>query len=93
MLDWDTVRRELLGTIKASAAKQFARVDVATRRALIEHIERLALEPYVGTALEGEDAGLRRVRVGAYRIVFEVRNHELLVLVVRVGHRGSVHRR
>jgi mRNA interferase RelE/StbE len=79
--------------IKASAAKQLARVDVGTRRALIEQIDRLATEPYVGTALKGELDGLRRVRVGAYRIVFEVRNHELLVLVVCVGHRGSMYRR
>ena len=80
-------------TIKASAAKQLARVDVGTRRMLIEQIDRLAADPYVGTALKGELAGVRRVRVGAYRIVFEVRNHELLVLAVRVGHRGSVYRR
>ncbi len=80
-------------TIKASAAKQLARVDATARRALIEQIDRLATEPHVGTALKGELAGLRRVRVGAYRIVFEVRHHELIVLVLRVGHRSSVYRR
>jgi len=46
----------------------------------------------VGTVLKGELDGLRRLRVGAYRIVFEVRNRELLVLVVRVGHRSSIYR-
>jgi mRNA interferase RelE/StbE len=78
--------------IKASAAKQLARLDAGTRRPLVEQIDRLATDPHVGTVLKGELDGLRRVRVGAYRIVFEVRNHELLVLVVRVGHRSSVYR-
>jgi len=77
--------------IKASAAKQLARVDAGTRRVLIEQIDRLATDPYVGSALKGELDGLRRVRLGAYRIVFEIRNHELLVLAVRLGHRGSVY--
>ncbi len=79
--------------IKASAAKQLARLDAGTRRLLVEQIDRLATDPHVGTALKGELDGLRRVRVGAYRIVFEVRNRELLVLVIRVGHRSGVYRR
>jgi mRNA interferase RelE/StbE len=79
--------------IKASAAKQLGRLDAGTRRLLVEQIDRLAADPHVGTALKGELDGLRRVRVGAYRIVFEVRNRELLVLVVRVGHRSGVYRR
>ena len=78
--------------IKASAAEQLARLDVGTRRMLVEQVDRLAIDPRVGTVLKGEGDGLRRVRVGAHRIVFEVRNRELLVLVVRVGHRSSVYR-
>lgn len=78
--------------IRASAAKQLARLDVGTRRLLVEQIDRLAMDPHVGTVLKGELDGVRRVRVGAFRIVFEVRKRALLVLVVRVGHRGSVYR-
>ena len=79
--------------IKASAAKQLARLDVGTRRLLVEQNDRLATDPHVGTVLKGELDGLRRLRVGAYRIVFEVRNRELLVLVIRVGHRSNAYRR
>ncbi|MDF1522566.1 MAG: type II toxin-antitoxin system RelE/ParE family toxin [Trueperaceae bacterium] len=79
--------------IKASAAKQIARLDVEARRLVVEQIDRLASDPHVGTVLKGEFQGLRRVRVGVYRIVFEVQDRELVVLVVRVGHRSSVYRR
>ena len=79
--------------IKASAAKQLARIDVRDRRVLVEQIDRLATDPHVGSALKGELTGLRRVRVGAYRVVFEVRTGELVVLVVRVAHRSNVYRR
>ena len=79
--------------IRASAAKQIARIDGDARRLVVEQIDRLASDPHVGTVLKGEVQGLRRVRVGVYRIVFEVQDRDLVVLVVRVGHRSSVFRR
>lgn len=33
-----------------------------------------------------------RIRVGDYRILYEIRDEELVVLVIRVGHRGVVYR-
>ncbi|MCY4548278.1 MAG: type II toxin-antitoxin system RelE/ParE family toxin [Defluviicoccus sp.] len=38
-------------------------------------------------------AGYRRYRVGDYRILCELRDDELLVLVIEVGHRRSIYRR
>nr|WP_246141328.1 type II toxin-antitoxin system RelE/ParE family toxin [Micromonospora olivasterospora] len=35
--------------------------------------------------------GLLRIRVGAYRIVYTVRDQELIVLVVHLGHRSDVY--
>ena len=42
-------------------------------------------------ALQGE-AGVYRVRVGDYRIVYEVLDQVLVVQVVRIGHRREVYR-
>ena len=42
-------------------------------------------------ALQGE-AGVHRVRVGDYRIVYEVFDRVLVVQVVRIGHRREVYR-
>ena len=78
--------------IKQSAAKALARITKKDRIRLIEAMDRLRDEPNAGGVLKGEFAGLRRLRVGSYRIVYEVVNDQLLVLVIRVGHRGSVYR-
>lgn len=43
------------------------------------------------TKLSGEDSAYR-VRVGVYRIVYEVIDDQLLVHVVRIGHRREVYR-
>ena len=33
-----------------------------------------------------------RIRQGAYRIIYEIEDHRLTVLIVKVGHRGAVYR-
>ena len=61
------------------------------QRRLIEAIDRLAEEPLAGSALKGEFSGLRRLRVGRYRIIYEAIHQELSILVVREGARGSIY--
>lgn len=78
--------------IKQSAAKTLARIAKPERERLVHAIDRLREEPSAGAALKGEFAGLRRLRVGSYRIVYEVRNEELIILVIRIGHRKQVYR-
>ena len=46
----------------------------------------------LGKSLKGELAELWRYRVGEYRVVCELQDHRLVVLVVRVGHRSNVYR-
>ena len=78
--------------IKRSAAKALAKIKKDDRIRLVEAIDRLREEPNAGGVLKGEFAGLRRLRVGSYRIVFEVIDEQLVVLVIRVGHRRDVYR-
>ena len=73
--------------IKKSAAKELARLPRDVKERLIEAIDKLGEEPLTGVLLKGGLQGLRRLRVGHYRIVYEVLDGELIVLVVRVVHR------
>ena len=79
--------------IKGSAAKELKRIAIDDRARLVEAIDGLSENPYLGSALKGELRGLRRLRVGDYRVIYEVRHAELVVLVVRVAHRRQVYRR
>ena len=63
------------------------------RARIVAAIDRLVEIPHLGSALKGDLRGLRRLRVGDYRIVYEVRDEELVVLVVRVAHRPDAYRR
>jgi len=48
--------------------------------------------PPGATAMQGTERGLIRIRVGDYRVVYQVKDRELIVLVVRIGHRREVYR-
>jgi mRNA interferase RelE/StbE len=78
--------------IKESAAKALQRTHKPDRIRLIQAIDRLRETPTAGGVLKGEFFGLRRLRVGQYRIIYEVIHDELLVLVVRIGHRREIYR-
>lgn len=79
--------------IKASAARELRRVAEPERSRIVAAIDRLAENPFLGNALKGDLRGLRRIRVGDHRVLYEMRDDTLIVLVVRVAHRRDAYRR
>ena len=70
--------------------KQMSKLDKSDARKVLDYLkERVASQenPRVfGKELKGNLAGLWRYRVGNYRIICEIQDEKLVVLVVRVGH-------
>jgi mRNA interferase RelE/StbE len=80
--------------IKPSAAKEIEAVDQKKdRQRIVAGIRSLGDDPRPPGCekLAGEDDRYR-IRVGRYRVIYSVGNGELLVVVVRVGHRKDVYR-
>lgn len=79
-------------SIKQSAVKALEKAAREDRLRIIDAIDQLKTNPTAGGVLKGEFSGLRRIRVGNYRVVYEVQDQKLIVLVVRIGHRREVYR-
>ena len=73
--------------IKGKALKELAAVIKPERLRILSAIDTLAENPYKGSVLKGDLTGLRRIRVGHYRVIYEIDQGILQVLVVKVGHR------
>ena len=75
------------------ALRDFAAFDRATQQRLQRRIDRLAENPYPagGKKLQAEEP-FYRIRVGDYRVIYQVEPQELLVVVVKIGHRREVYR-
>ena len=78
--------------IKRSAAKELEAVPMKDRRRLAKRIAGLGEDPRpIGVQkLSGEEK--YRLRQGDYRILYEIVDRDLIVTVVRIGHRGEVYR-
>lgn len=59
---------------------------------IVAAIDQLVETPRAGTILKGDLRGLRRLRVGDYRVLYEVQDDELIVLIVRVARRRQAYR-
>jgi mRNA interferase RelE/StbE len=76
-----------------AAARAIRRLDADLRAACGEAIRRLATDPARGKRLRGGLQGLWCYRTGDYRIVYELRARQLVILVVGLGHRRDVYER
>lgn len=86
-------------TIELTPAAEKTLLKLAKKdRALMVRIDRALLSladnptPPNSKSLVGEVANLYRLRVGDYRIIYQVDGGKLMVLVVHVGHRKDVYR-
>jgi mRNA interferase RelE/StbE len=81
-------------TLAPTAARLLRKFDPQVRRRLQAAIELLATDPRppAATQLVG-GGGEWRVRTGDYRIIYEIHEAQLVVLVLRLGHRRDVYRR
>jgi len=80
-------------SIKRSAVKEIETIpQKKERQRIIRRIGQLAEDPRPpgSKKLSGNDK--YRVRQGTYRIVYSIEDNELIVVVVKVGHRKDVYR-
>jgi mRNA interferase RelE/StbE len=79
--------------IAPAALRQLRKLDRAARRRIQAAIELLATDPRPSGAKKLVGGGGWRVRTGDYRVVYEIHDNVLLILVVAVGHRREIYER
>jgi len=77
---------------KKSVAKDLRAVPKEEVKRILQRIRSLADDPRPAGCEKLSGRERYRVRQGAYRIIYGIQDRELLVLVVKVGHRRDVYR-
>lgn len=80
-----------------TAAKQLRKLDAPVARRIAAFLRSRiapAADPRaLGAALKGDELGeFWKYRVGDYRVIAQIRDREVRILVVRIGHRRDVYR-
>lgn len=76
-----------------SFAKALSRLSVNWQRRIVEKIKEVAADPYARhnnvTKLQGRDA--YRLRVGDWRVIYELHDDRLELWALEVGARGEIY--
>lgn len=77
----------------ASADKQLQKLPKNAQILILEKIKQLNLSQPNNNIkkLIGID-NLYRLRVGDYRVIYQIKNKELIILVLKIGHRKDIYR-
>ncbi len=76
---------------KKSVSRDLNRFPKAEARRILDKIEKeLPKKPKSNPVLKGRFAGLRKFRVGDYRVVYVILGKDIIIL--RIGHRSSVYK-
>ena len=72
------------------AGKQFSKLEKSLQERIISSLERIRIRPeaYV-TKLVGDPA--YKLRVGDYRVILDIDQGKLIILVLKIGHRKNIY--
>jgi mRNA interferase RelE/StbE len=78
---------------KESAVKELKKLDRSIVPRITDAVGHLASSPFpVGSCKLKGSKNAYRIRVGDYRVLYEVLENRLIILIVRVRHRKDVYR-
>ncbi|MBD2655281.1 type II toxin-antitoxin system RelE/ParE family toxin [Synechocystis sp. FACHB-383] len=79
-------------TFKQSVAKDLRKIPNSDVKKILTRIEALAINPRGEGCVKLTGEEKYRARQGTYRIIYEIRETELVVAVIKVGHRSSIYK-
>ena len=74
------------------AEKQFSKLEKTIQKRIVSSLERIRIRPYsyikklVGNSYF-------RIRVGDYRVLLDINDGKLIILVIRLGHRKKIYKK
>jgi len=78
---------------KKSVAKDLTSIPTKDVARILKRVEALRQDPRGEGCVKLSAQERYRVRQGVYRIVYEIHDNELVVMVVKVGHRSAIYKR
>jgi len=75
------------------AKRKIGKLDPSISVTIKKAIESLLSNPYKGKPLSHELAGLYSLRTSDYRIIYRIKEKQLIIIVISVGHRKEIYKR
>ena len=73
--------------------KDLKKIDKQWQKKILEVItNKLIYNPYIGKKLVGDLSQYYRYRVNDYRIIYEIMENEIILVVIKIKHRKDVYK-
>ncbi|HEY6291044.1 MAG TPA: type II toxin-antitoxin system RelE/ParE family toxin [Terriglobia bacterium] len=79
--------------IAPAAERQIRKLEARVRRRIVDKLESLSTNPRPAGVKKLAGSDFYRVRVGDYRIIYDIQNEVTTVLVLKVGDRKDIYQR
>lgn len=87
-----TILKKFQLQIQKQALKELSDIPVEFQLKIKNVLDNIVLNPYRGKKLHGKYEGYYSVRAWPYRIIYEIFELEVVVVVIKIGHRKDVYR-
>ena len=79
-------------TIKRKAQKSLIKIPEPHQSRIIKSIKKLAANPHPVQSKKLTGRNAWRIRIGNYRVIYEISNNKLLILVLHIGDRKDIYK-
>ena len=73
------------------ALEELEKLDKELSKRIISVLERIRIRPF-SFVLRLVGTNYYRLRVGEYRVILDINNNELIILVIELGHRKNIYK-
>jgi mRNA interferase RelE/StbE len=77
--------------LSEESQKFLKKCDKSTKDRILDRLENLREDPRIGKPLTANLTGLWSLRIGDYRAIYQIKDNELIVVVIKVGHRKNIY--
>lgn len=77
--------------ITGHAQREIKRISLSHQEAILAALEVLRNDPYLGKPLTRELTRRFTYRVGVFRIIYTINEHDKLVSILTAGHRATIY--
>jgi addiction module RelE/StbE family toxin len=74
-----------------SVKKSLAAIPLPWRIRIMEAIDLLSENPFMGEKLWGRLQGKRKIRIHPYRIIYEINEKNQIIIILETGHRQGIY--
>ena len=79
--------------VEGRAEKELRKLPAAIRRRIVDAIDSLAHDPRPASSRKMVGSSGFRMRVGDYRVIYEIKDEIVSIFVIKIGHRREIYRR